>query len=227
MSLVAGYRDLLARWRWSLLLGLLLASFLVQPLLVETPFRRVIGLCLFALVFGGAISIGRVPGWFKAGAALLLLLGLGFEVAITRGAPLQGALPTVALLVVVAALVATFSELIGSRDPSLDSLVGAIFGYFLIAAAWGLLYHELEIWRPGSFRLVEVGEGGEQLLYFSVITLTTVGYGDITPVTPSARTAAALEAVTGTLYIAILIGRIVSRLRLTQVPPDPDEPSGP
>ena len=50
------------------------------------------------------------------------------------------------------------------------------------------------------------------MLYFSLITVTTAGYGDITPVTPIAQISAALEAALGTLYLAILIGRIVGQL---------------
>ena len=50
------------------------------------------------------------------------------------------------------------------------------------------------------------------MLYFSLITVTTAGYGDITPVTSTAQISAALEAALGTLYLAILIGRIVGQL---------------
>jgi len=49
-----------------------------------------------------------------------------------------------------------------------------------------------------------------ELLYFSLITMTTVGYGDITPVLPVARMTAAIEAVLAQLYIAIIIARMVS-----------------
>jgi voltage-gated potassium channel len=227
MSIVSRYRRLLARWRWSLLLALLIGDFLLQPLLAMTAFDRVLGYALFALIFGGAVSLGRGHLRMKRAVPFLLLVGFGLEVAILRGAALEGALATVALLVVAAALVATFSELIGSRDTSPDSLVGAIFGYFLLAAAWGLLYFQIEAWRPGSFGLTEAGAAGEQLLYFSIITLTTVGYGDIVPLAPAARSAAGLEAMAGTLYIAILIGRIVGQLRFgtgRPAPRYPDEP---
>ena len=49
-----------------------------------------------------------------------------------------------------------------------------------------------------------------QLIYYSMITLTTVGYGDITPVSPQARTLAALEGLIGQLYVAIIIARLVA-----------------
>ena len=53
----------------------------------------------------------------------------------------------------------------------------------------------------------------QQLIYYSMITLTTVGYGDIIPVNAWARTLAALEGMTGVLYIAVLMGRLVGIYR--------------
>ena len=91
-------------------------------------------------------------------------------------------------------------------------MVGAIFGYFVIATACALLFRQMEGAHPGSFRLPEGGDLDTQMLYFSLITVTTAGYGDITPVTSVAQISTALEAALGTLYLAILIGRIVGQL---------------
>ena len=82
----------------------------------------------------------------------------------------------------------------------------------MIAAACALLFRQMEGAHPGSFRLPEGGDLDTQMLYFSIITVTTAGYGDITPVTSVAQISAALEAALGTLYLAILIGRIVGQL---------------
>ena len=76
--------------------------------------------------------------------------------------------------------------------PLADSLVGAIFGYFVIAAACALLFRQMEGAHPGSFRLPEGGDLDTQMLFFSLITVTTAGYGDITPVTSVAHISAAL-----------------------------------
>ena len=124
-----------------------------------------------------------------------------------------------------------------SREATADSLVGAIFGFFVIAAACALLFRQMESSHPGCFRLPEGGDLDTQMLYFSLVTVTTVGYGDITPATSIAQISAALEAALGTLYLAILIGRIVGQLapgmgRTTpvpteRVPPPADEESDP
>ena len=82
----------------------------------------------------------------------------------------------------------------------------------MIATACALLFRQMEGAHPGSFRLPEGGDLDTQMLYFSIITVTTAGYGDITPATSVAQIGAALEAALGTLYLAILIGRIVGQL---------------
>lgn len=213
MSIIEAYLHLVARWRWSLLLALLIGSFVLQALLAETGFARLLGFMMFLLIFGGAIYAGRTSPRAARGAVALLLVALGMQVLHALGVPgLAGPLAAVALAVVLGALVATFSELLGSRETTTDSLVGAIFGYFVIATACSMLFLQVEGFRPGSFRLPEGGDLNTQLLYFSIVTLTTVGYGDITPATPIAQICAALEAALGTLYLAILIGRIVARI---------------
>ena len=213
MSIIEAYLGLVARWRWSFLLALLIGSFVLQALLAETGFTRLVGFTLFILIFGGAIYAGRTSPWAARGAVALLLAALVLQVLNFLGvANLEGPLTVLALMIVLGALVATFAELVGNRESTADSLVGAIFGFFVIAAACALLFRQLEGSHPGSFRLPEGGDLDTQMLYFSMVTVTTVGYGDITPATSIAQICAALEAALGTLYIAILIGRIVGQL---------------
>ena len=87
-----------------------------------------------------------------------------------------------------------------------------MFGYFLLVVGWALFFDAMETWSPGAFALAADGDPFTELLYFSLVTITTLGYGDISPVAPFARISAGLEAATGTLYIAILIARIVGAL---------------
>jgi hypothetical protein len=222
MSIIEAYLGLVARWRWSFLLALLIGSFVLQALLPETASIRLMGFTLFMLIFGGAMYAGRTGPWATRGAVALLLAALVLQVLSFIGvANLEGLLTVVALMIVLGALVATFAELVGNRETTADSLVGAIFGYFVIAAACALLFGQLEGFRPGSFRLPEGGDLDTQMLYFSIITVTTAGYGDITPVTSVAQISAALEAALGTLYLAILIGRIVGQLAPGRGQPGP------
>ena len=88
---------------------------------------------------------------------------------------------------------------------------GAIAAYLLLGAAYAHAYHITEILHPGSFAFPS-GElfSAVDWIYFSFVTLTTVGYGDVTPVLPIARTLAVGEALTGQLYLAVMISRLVA-----------------
>lgn len=93
-----------------------------------------------------------------------------------------------------------------------DVISGAIAVYLLIGIAWAVIYVLIEGLNPGSFAVADADRGTiwEQLLYFSFTTLTTLGYGDISPLTPVARIWAVFEAICGTFFLAILISRLVS-----------------
>jgi hypothetical protein len=88
---------------------------------------------------------------------------------------------------------------------------GAIAVYLLFGVAWAHAYHITAILHPGSFAF-QAGalSNVSDWIYFSFVTLTTVGYGDITPVGPIARTLAMGEALAGQLYLAVMIARLVA-----------------
>jgi hypothetical protein len=97
--------------------------------------------------------------------------------------------------------------------PRVDAevLAAGVATYFVIGIVWAMLYLFVGFMEPEAFQL-STGKAldGFNALYFSFVTLTTIGYGDISPVAPSARTLAMLEAVTGILFPAVLIARLVS-----------------
>ena len=94
---------------------------------------------------------------------------------------------------------------------TLETIYGAIVVYILIGLMWVFLYRLAEILHPGSFSLAAfpAAESKKTLYYFSFVTLTTLGYGDIAPVSAPARSLAILEAIVGQMYIAVLIARLV------------------
>jgi hypothetical protein len=93
--------------------------------------------------------------------------------------------------------------------------------YLMLGTFWFTLYTLTEEFHPGSFvqsgAAVSTVVQHSGLLYFSLITLTTVGYGDIIPVSPLARMFAAIEALTGVLYIAITLARLVASYQRTEM----------
>jgi hypothetical protein len=97
-----------------------------------------------------------------------------------------------------------------------DRIFVSVSLYLLLGMLWFSLYNLLEAVHPGSFALQSAPLSSlprGTLIYLSLATLTTLGYGDIVPVTPIARMVAALEAVAGVLYIAITVARLVAGYR--------------
>jgi voltage-gated potassium channel len=101
-----------------------------------------------------------------------------------------------------------------------DRLCGAMCAYLMIGVTFATIYATIDLLQPGSFTWRSPisghadpfelrGEVFSRLLYYSFVTLTTLGYGDIRPVSTAARTFSWLEAVCGQLYLAILIARLV------------------
>jgi Ion channel len=91
---------------------------------------------------------------------------------------------------------------------------GAVAVYLLLGVIWAFAYDLVLLQFPGSFQPAELGEDQStvisNLIYFSFVTITTVGYGGILPVNPMVRSLATLEALVGQLYPVILIGRLVA-----------------
>ena len=100
-----------------------------------------------------------------------------------------------------------------SRRITADMLSGAACIYLLIGMTWWFFYLLLETFSPGAIGGRAPGlatpEQRFDLIYFSFVTLTTLGYGDMLPTTPAAKATAIIEAITGVLYSGILIAKLV------------------
>jgi len=98
-------------------------------------------------------------------------------------------------------------------------LYGLVSLYILLGVFYYAIFNLIETVHPHSFMETAASSPDKvtrhSLLYLSLITLTTLGYGDIVPVTPAARMFAAFEAITGVLYIAITVARLVSAYQKT------------
>jgi hypothetical protein len=96
-----------------------------------------------------------------------------------------------------------------------EVLCASVSAYLLVGLLWAFAYAIVGIASPDAFAFNLPGTQGQVIegpnaFYFSFVTLSTVGYGDITPVSPVARMLAVVEATTGMLYVAVLIARLVS-----------------
>ena len=97
------------------------------------------------------------------------------------------------------------------RNISAEVIQAAILVYLLAAVTWSYGYSLLEEIHPESFSVVKGLLADRRLifLYYSFVTITTLGYGDITPITSTGSSLAIVEAVMGQIYIAVLVARLV------------------
>ena len=98
-----------------------------------------------------------------------------------------------------------------SEKVTRETIFAAVVAYLLIALMWAFLYMILERVSPGSFSFPETGSRGQtiQFEYLSFVTITTLGYGDITPVTDKASALVMIEAVVGQIYLVVLVAWLV------------------
>ena len=112
---------------------------------------------------------------------------------------------TALYLYIIVLLVKT---LLSQRKITADLIYCAISTYFLIGIMWSCVYVVIESISPGAFSGVQ---DRSDLLYFSFVTLTTVGFGDITPQSIIAKRVAVIEAAMGGIYLAVIIAMLVGR----------------
>lgn len=205
--------------RFSLLLCSLLLLLLLYPWLEGGWRGRLVVAILGILIpLAGVYAVGRGRRLLVAAVALALP-AVGSTLATLPREPGtlgQGPLFLLPAAFYLFAVTVIAAYVLGRREVTADTLAGAACVYLLLGLTWTLLYAVLEALAPGAIAVASPTAPGAgdpprlgDLLYFSFVTLTTLGYGDVAPVTSQARSLAILEATTGVLYLAILIARLV------------------
>jgi len=198
----------------SLFLLVLAATVFVVPAVVPRGSRAALAFDVFysLLVITGvmaAASHRTVRGVMIAAVVLSLLIRwLGW---LTPSRPLD--ILSASSWVVTTGMLAgvVLRQVFRAGPVNTHRILGAIAAYVLLAVTWAGAYATVAYCFPEAFRGLAEGRRVEgDLLYYSVVTLTTVGYGDITPVHQAARSLAMLEALVGQLYPAILLARLVT-----------------
>ena len=106
-------------------------------------------------------------------------------------------------------VVIILSFVLKQAQVTLNVIYAAIVVYLSLAMMWGMIFILVELLQPGSITLGQTGEGSFHFFYYSFVTITTLGYGDITPTSEIARSLALLEAVIGQIYLVVLVARLV------------------
>jgi len=180
--------------------------------LISLPLSKVLGISSLL-----AIGVGSLRGAGRLFHVAIFLVVAGIILSILSVALDNDALHIISQLTLfVFLLLTTFNTLrkvaVGN-DISLNRIVGAVCVYLLLGVMWSIAYSVLEYLQPGSFKgLTELASPAwnPDWIYFSFVTITTLGYGDITPLTQTARSLSFAEAIVGQFYIAVLVAGLVS-----------------
>lgn len=215
----ARLKQLQDRWRDPLLttltMLLILLLFVAAPLHAEGT--------IHARAFGTGIALVLVAGVFimsgsvLAVTAMLVAIGLTITAALLHfreDAVLDLHLEAAAWVTIGFALIWVVARAVFAPGPvTFHRVIGAILLYLTIGLVFVGLFTLVGLLDPGSFSGVRIENDpalASKLIYFSFVTLTSVGYGDIVPVHPLARSLCNLEAIVGQLYPATLLARLVT-----------------
>ncbi len=196
-----------------LLVALIAAVFAIPAFMPSGETRQLIAEFLMSLILiSGVVAVAehrKTALALAAISAIVLALGVFQLTAPATAVPELRDLIALGAFVVLAFAVGI--NVFASGHAIGDRVFGAVVLYLLLGLLWAVAYHVVNRIVPGSF----IGHPADAVdlsdwVYFSFVTLTTVGYGDITPAAQGARSLAMLEALTGQLYPAVIIARLVS-----------------
>jgi len=215
--------------RYTTLLWSLIILFAIYPVVQYLGLSRFWSLFFIAELLLAVYSVSEGSRSLVIAAALVTPAALGelsFFFLETREAHWFSVL-SVGIFLSYVIFVVYKSSVFGKGRITTDRTAGAIAVYLLLGLLWALVYGVISAADPGAFKGLEpfkLAESGAQqdYIYFSFVTLTTLGYGDMSPVSSLAQTLAWFEAVIGQLFLAVTIARLVS-LEISHKESPPDE----
>ena len=199
--------------RFVILECLIVGLLVLVPILNRfTPARIFLDILLTAITIFMVYTISHKKGQVIVGLflAIVMLASLWLQYVYPNiGIAAVGMIAGVLFTAVVITSVMVF--MFESEEVNKETIYAAILLYLLIGLMWAFIYTFLELVEPASFNIDLSRPEGYLLVfqYFSFVTITTLGYGDVTPVTEVAKAFAVLEAVVGQLYLVIIVAWLV------------------
>ncbi len=200
----------LSEERYDVILGLCVAMVGLSATGIDalTAASGIVGLVLITgtLIESSALAVGRAKAW-----ALLAGLGCATAIELFVAGPNDARVGPAIVMAIGIVAVATISRQVLLRPlPDTTSIAASACAYLLIGYSFASLYLLIDRIADGAF--LSSGEvlAPESAIYFSFVTLTTLGFGDLTPAASSGRTLVTLEAMAGQFYIAIAVARLVA-----------------
>ncbi len=164
------------------------------------------------MLMSGIYAVSKTPAAFRLSCLLVLVVIVLKIVRHVLGIHYLHVLELVLIMLfIIQMLLMILEHLLIEQEVTADIIMGSACGFVLFGFFWAYGYYLLEVLQPNSFKGIEqpINDLWE-FIYFSFITLTSLGYGDILAVSQQARGLAILEAIVGQLYLAIMVSRLVS-----------------
>ena len=209
--MIANFR----RHRFAWLLMFIAGYLLMSPLLNENSIGRVVNDVLLTMIITItflALAQGARPGWWAAAAWGLAVVGIWMGQLAPSGSILQGgtSLPLMFLGMAVALIL---RNVFRQNTVTVETIYAALCAYLLAGLFFAMIYFGIARIDPQALSFVtpleDAGKFMWECIYFSFVTLTTLGYGDVTPHSDIARSVAFIQALSGQLYLAVLVARLV------------------
>jgi hypothetical protein len=198
----------------ALLALLVVMLFVMPPLGGVAPLEGLGGRILYTLLLiSGVLAATRNRrATVVAGLVVSADIVVNWAAAMLSGRGIHAASLALSMATVVILIFVVMAHVFREGPITMHRVFGAVAAYLLLGLAWTFAYSLTDLLLPGSFSLqVPAGESRfVAFIYYSFVTLSTVGYGDIAPVHRVARSLATAEALTGQLFPAILIARLVA-----------------
>ena len=207
------------RDRYLFLLISLLALIVITPL-----FEGLVELTTLLDIFITGIFLSAIYAINQKGQSLRIVLGLLLPIIAGIWLTYFVHIPYLRLvgdccsiLFFAFTIILILSFLFREYEITLDVIYGAIVVFLLMALMWAFIFDLMETLHPGSFQLTSSPSQGTRIhfIYYSFVTITTVGYGDILPVSLIARAFSIVEMVIGQVYLVVLVARLVG-INITQ-----------
>jgi len=216
---------------YGLLLGLLLVTYVLIALLERSPWERFFVSVMLGLIVLLTLHTSHVRSRaFRVGVALVLVIELStFVQALVGRQGNDGTSYLMFVLVLIAPLV-ILSRIMRHEVIGMETILGALCIYVLLGIAFAGIYFGINDAEPLGFFAQPGPKTNVDFLYFSFITQTTVGYGDLTPGTDAGRVIVTFEALIGQVFLVTLVARLVSMyghaLHRGETPSQGPDPAG-
>ena len=199
--------------RFLILICLILGTIVLVPILKEFAALRIfLDIFITAIYISMVYTVSHKKRHLYIGVLLAMAMLISLWLQYFYQINLVFAIGRICgILLLIMVIINTLAFIFKSEDVTIEVIYAAMLVYLLMALMWSFVYMLLVLINSASFNVTLSPDQGYQMrfIYYSFVTITTLGYGDITPTTELASSFSILEAVVGQLYLVVVVAWLV------------------